>query len=162
VSGPIAVKLAVMFLLPSIVMVVGFSLPDKSPDHPVNSYPDAGVAFNVTCASSSYSARSGDFVTEPFTAVTSKVYVGRAIGAKFAVTDLSPSMITVAGFILPDKPPDHPVNSYPDAGVAFNVTSAFSSYSARSGDLVTEPFTAVMRCRINLPPSGQIDIRPQA
>ena len=55
-SGGSCVKVAVTALLPFIVIVVGLVLPDKSPLHPLNVQPEAGLAVKVTTVPGVYVA----------------------------------------------------------------------------------------------------------
>ena len=108
----------------------------------MNVYPERGTAVRVTAVPGSYSAWSGDFVTDPPTAVIFRTYPV-CICVKLAVTLLLESMVIVAGFMLPDNAPDHPVNWYPVLAVAVSVTTWPASYSERLGDFATCPLTAV-------------------
>src|SRR5439155_5453848 len=54
-----AVKVAVTLLIPSIFTVQGLTLPEQSPDQPVNSDPGPGVAVRVTLVPSAYLPPAG-------------------------------------------------------------------------------------------------------
>jgi hypothetical protein len=53
---------------------------------------------------------------------------GATLGVKLAVNVLFPSIVTVAGFTVPDAAPDHPENTYPLDAVAVTVTLSPQSY----------------------------------
>jgi hypothetical protein len=50
------------------------------------------------------------------------VVVETVLTAKRAVTLLGPSITTVCGFVVPLRSPENPMNTYPELGVAVNVT----------------------------------------
>jgi hypothetical protein len=60
-----AIKVAVMDLLPSIVIVVGLVLPVRFPDQLPKVYPAAGTAVTVTTVPDEYGPVVGFKVTEP-------------------------------------------------------------------------------------------------
>src|SRR5438876_1106751 len=85
-----AVRVAVTLLIPSIFTVQGLTLPEQSPDQPVNSDPGPGVAVRVTLVPSAYlpAVGVGTGVIEPAPIVVShSVYCA----VKVAVTVLAAS-----------------------------------------------------------------------
>ncbi len=60
-----------MFLLPSMVRVADCSVPVRSPLHPINSQPSAGVAVIETVVPGVYVPPSGVMVPFPVTDVDS-------------------------------------------------------------------------------------------
>src|SRR5207249_9965295 len=96
-----AVKVAVTLLIPAIFTVQGLTLPEQSPDQPVNSDPGPGVAVRVTLVPSAYlpAVGVGTGVIEPAPIVVShSVYCA----VKVAVTVLAASIVTSQGLPLPD------------------------------------------------------------
>jgi hypothetical protein len=88
----------------------------------VKAQPEAGVAVSWTVDPEEYDAWSGLLETEPWPTVeTVSVYW---ICVKVAVTALFPLIVMVAGFVVPERSPLHPVKLHPAAGVAVNCTDA--------------------------------------
>ena len=100
------------------------------PDQLINNQPVSGVAVKWTTSPELYSSSVFAVLvtscdTDPCpTKPTLSVY---CILLKVAVIVLSPVIITVSGFVLPDTSPDQLVNSYPASAVAVIETLEFSS-----------------------------------
>ncbi len=102
-----------------------------APFHPVKTFPDVGVAVNVTVVSGVNGAEQvdpqlmpvGELVTEPEPDVaTVNVYCGGGAGPKVAVTDWLEFRVKLQ-LPLPLHAPPQPLRIDPDAGVAARFTT---------------------------------------
>jgi len=112
-------KLAMTFLLRSMVIVMGFWLPEASPDQPVKNKPEEGVAVRMTAVPIVYVPPP---VTVPPLGGLALMVRGNCSGEKLAMTLLLRSMVIVMGFSFSEASLDQPVKTKPEEGVAVRVT----------------------------------------
>ncbi len=98
------VKTAVTFLSASMLTIAGFVEPVWPPCHLLNCHPSPGTAVRATSAPQSYVSCSGSTVTVPCP-VTAVANVNGPVSVQTALTDLSASIVRVAGFVEPVRLP---------------------------------------------------------
>jgi len=111
--------------------------PVSPPDQLVKLYPAEGTGVSVTVVPEMYGP-AGSTVTLPPPVGLTLTVRSYSSAVKFAVTVMSPFIVTIPGLAEPVSPPDQLVKLYPAEGTGVSVTVVPEMYGP-AGSTVTLP-----------------------